>query len=304
MVQNQGYISGAKVVRGGQDNAALVVFLNTAKITIKGLQYLEDYTKDEIVEENEYSDDELENQLLEILFNERGSRKSSTVGRFRKLLPNRLNYKKVEWLLNNLKDKGYIRSRRLDSYKGYDGKVQKGDIVYEITSKGIDCKDNGNGPLVLQESDNRELVSPGKVFIIHGHDNEMKKEVQLLLLRAGLDDVVLHECADKGRTIIDKLIEESNDAVYVIALLSPDDELTNGSYRARQNVILEVGYFLGKLGKSKVRLLTKGSVEIPSDLQGILYQGFDDNGAWKIKLLKEISAVGITLDVSKIINKI
>lgn len=77
MVQNEGYISGAKVVRGGQDNEALVIFLNTTKITIKGLQYLEDNKVDAIAEEDEYSDEELENQLLEILFNERGSRKSA-----------------------------------------------------------------------------------------------------------------------------------------------------------------------------------------------------------------------------------
>lgn len=96
-----------------------------------------------------------------------------------------------------------------------------------------------------------------KVFIIHGHDSEMKTNVQLLLSRAKVTDVVLHECADKGRNIIDKLIEETYGATYAIALLSPDDKLEDGSIRARKNVILEIGFFLGRLGKQNVRLLVK-----------------------------------------------
>lgn len=148
-----------------------------------------------------------------------------------------------------------------------------------------------------------EHIMGNKIFIIHGHDNEMKKEVQLLLKRAGLDDVVLHEYPDKGRSIIDKLIEESSSACYVIALLSPDDELADGQTRARQNVIFEIGYFLGKLGKERVRLLKKGNIEIPSNLHGILYTSFDSAGSWEIKLLKEIKAVGIEVDVDEVIKK-
>jgi len=148
-----------------------------------------------------------------------------------------------------------------------------------------------------------EYIMGDKIFIIHGHDNEMKREVQLLLNRANLEDIVLHECPDKGRGIIDKLIEESSSACYVIALLSPDDELADGQTRARQNVILEIGYFLGKLGKERVRLLKKGDIEIPSDLQGILYTPFDSTGSWRIKLLKEMKAVGIEVDVDEVIKK-
>ena len=116
--------------------------------------------------------------------------------------------------------------------------------------------DQSNQSIVVESQE--EISELQKIFIIHGHDEGLLREVQLFISRAGLDDVVLHEKADKGRTIIDKLIEESQDAAYVIALLSPDDELSDGTQRARQNVILEIGYFLGKLGKSKVRLLKKG----------------------------------------------
>lgn len=150
------------------------------------------------------------------------------------------------------------------------------------------------------EENRAEKVKGDTVFIIHGHDNELKTEVQLLLTRAGVNNIVLHEQADKGRTIIDKLVEESSNSNYAIALLSPDDTLEDGSQRARQNVILEVGYFMGKLGKERVRLLRKGNIEIPSDLQGILYEDYDKSSAWKIKICKELMAVGIYVDIEAI----
>lgn len=139
-------------------------------------------------------------------------------------------------------------------------------------------------------------------FVIHGHDDLLKNEVQLLLNRAGVNSIVLHEQADKGRTIIDKLIDESESAGYAIALLTPDDLTDKGDTRARQNVILEIGYFLGILGKERVRMIVKNNIEIPSDLQGILYEKHDKEGKWKIKLLKEMQAVGIYVDIQEVIN--
>ena len=157
---------------------------------------------------------------------------------------------------------------------------------------------------ILHAEENLEDESMGnKIFIVHGHDKEMKTDVQLLLNRAGLDDVVLHERPDRGRTIIDKLIQESKDACYAIALLSPDDELANGNPRARQNVILEIGYFLGKLGKERVRLLKRGNIVIPSDLQGILYENYDTEGNWRMNILKEIKAVGIEINIDNFLEK-
>lgn len=154
------------------------------------------------------------------------------------------------------------------------------------------------------EDNTVEKVKGNTVFIIHGHDNGLKTEVQLLLTRAGVNNVVLHEQPDKGRTIIDKLVGESFNSNYAIALLSPDDKLANGSTRARQNVILEIGYFIGRLGKERVRLLKKGDMEIPSDLQGILYENYDLAGAWKMKLCKELIAVGIFVDIEAVASKI
>jgi predicted nucleotide-binding protein len=149
-----------------------------------------------------------------------------------------------------------------------------------------------------------QRVKGNTVFIIHGHDEHLKTETQLLLTRAGINNLVLHEQPDKGRTIIDKLVEESSTSNYAIALLSPDDVLEDGSTRARQNVILELGYFIGKLGKERVRLLKKGNIDIPSDMQGVLYEKVDDAGAWKMKICKELMAVGIYVDIEAVASKI
>lgn len=146
-------------------------------------------------------------------------------------------------------------------------------------------------------ADHKQNSKPGTtVFIIHGHDSTLKQEVQLLLNRAGVENVVLHEVLDKGRSVIDKLLEEGSNAGYAIALLSPDDGLMNGEFRARQNVILEIGFFLGMLGKSRVRMVVKEGVTIPSDLHGVLYEPFDTAGMWRVKLLREIRAAGIAFD--------
>ena len=140
------------------------------------------------------------------------------------------------------------------------------------------------------------------VFIIHGHDHGLKSELELLLTNGGVPYVVLHEQPDKGRTIIDKLLEESERSSFAIAILSPDDLLSSGAYRARQNVILEMGYFIGLLGKERVRLLVKGDVEVPSDLYGILYEKYDSGGGWKSKLAKELIAAGIFVDLQAVIS--
>jgi len=140
------------------------------------------------------------------------------------------------------------------------------------------------------------------VFIIHGHDQGLKTELQLLLKNAGVACIVLHQEADMGRTVIDKLTEESEQSNFAVAVLSPDDLLVTGQYRARQNVILEMGYFVGLLGKERVRLLVKGDIEIPSDLYGILYERYDEPGAWKARLLKELIAAGIFVDLAAVIN--
>ncbi len=145
-----------------------------------------------------------------------------------------------------------------------------------------------------------------KVFLVHGHDDEAKWEVAEFLRKIALDPIILHEQPSGGRTIIEKL-EAYSDVAFAVVLFTPDDvggtkatEVGDLKARARQNVIFELGYFVGKLGRGRVCLLHKATAEIPSDLSGVVYEAIDPAGAWKTKLANELLAAGVDADKSKL----
>jgi len=138
-----------------------------------------------------------------------------------------------------------------------------------------------------------------KIFIVHGHDNGTKESVARFVTRLGYEPIILHEQANKGRTIIEKFRDEADSIGFAIVLMSPDDELVSGMKRARQNVILELGFFLGRLGPSNVAALVRGDVETPSDFDGVIYTKVDDSGIWKVLLAKELKAAGYLIDLNK-----
>lgn len=121
------------------------------------------------------------------------------------------------------------------------------------------------------------------IFIVHGRDHRPLKELKGILGSLGLNPIVLHEKASGSRTIVEKLEKHSN-VGYAFVILTPDDVggpskdrrilRFEGKERARQNVILEFGYFMGKLGRDRVCCLYKGDVELPSDMHGIVYIPF------------------------------
>jgi predicted nucleotide-binding protein len=144
-----------------------------------------------------------------------------------------------------------------------------------------------------------------KVFIVHGRDDAMRLAVQGFLHQVGLDDVVLSEALNHGRTIIEKFDEEARACGYAIVLCSPDD--VGGlkaagktapplAARARQNVILELGYFVALLNRRHVFVLMAGSVEMPSDFSGVVYETYDKANTWKRRLADELNAVGFYID--------
>jgi predicted nucleotide-binding protein len=141
------------------------------------------------------------------------------------------------------------------------------------------------------------------VFIVHGHDDTAKKEVAHLIERAGLNAVILHEQPNAGRTIIEKFEAHGGSAGFAVVLLTPDDvggpDRENLRPRARQNVIGEMFWFAGKLGRQRVCALTKGDVEMPSDFAGVSYTKMDDRGAWKTELVRELNAAGYEVDWGK-----
>lgn len=147
-----------------------------------------------------------------------------------------------------------------------------------------------------------------KVFVVHGHDDEAKEKVARFLERLKLEPIILHEQANEGRTVIEKF-EVYADVGFAVVLLTPDDvgalasERANLKSRARQNVVLELGYFLGKLKRNRVCALYKKGVEIPSDYQGVLYVELDSAGGWTLKLAQELSAAGIPIDLEALFKK-
>lgn len=144
-----------------------------------------------------------------------------------------------------------------------------------------------------------------KIFIVHGHDNEMKQHVARIINNLGLKPIILHELRNRGRTIIEKFEEEASDVGYAIILLSPEDEgrsigKNNYNPRARQNVIFEHGFFIGKLGRERVVALYRqiSGFELPSDLYGVLYIPYNsDSIEWAYKICDELKELGY--DVSK-----
>jgi predicted nucleotide-binding protein len=133
-------------------------------------------------------------------------------------------------------------------------------------------------------------------FVVHGHDDEFKREVADVLRRAGLTPVILHEQPNGGKTIIEKFEKHGGGAGFAVVLLTPDDVGGPSADQlrppARQNVIGEMFWFAGKLGRSKVCALKKGELEVPSDFAGVVYTPVDERGAWKTDLLKELQTAG------------
>ena len=146
-----------------------------------------------------------------------------------------------------------------------------------------------------------------KVFIVHGHNNEVKESVARFIEKLQLEAIILHEQPNKGRTIIEKFVEYS-DVSFAVILLTADDVGAKKSDsdiklipRARQNVILELGYFLGRLGREKVFVLYENGVEIPSDYQGVIFEQLDNKNNWKFSLAKELKEAEFEIDLNKVL---
>lgn len=154
---------------------------------------------------------------------------------------------------------------------------------------------------IAQVATRQKSVNNKNVFLVHGHDNGLKQEVARFLEKLNLNPVILHEQANEGNTLIEKF-EKHSEVGFAVVLLTPDDfggAVGGDSHpRARQNVILELGYFLGALNRKRVCALYVKDVELPSDLSGVLYVPVDEHEAWKMKLAKEIKVSGIDVDLN------
>jgi predicted nucleotide-binding protein len=165
-----------------------------------------------------------------------------------------------------------------------------GDVDY---SGNLDKEFLSPEPQQIQISD-RE---PNRVFVVHGQNETARTAVVGELNQLGLEPIVLHEQPNMGRHLLTKFIEEAELVTFAVVLMTDDDfgGRKAGEYapRARQNVILELGYFLAHLGQPRVCALITPGLETPSDFDGIVYIRMDDGGTWKTELARELRAAGM-----------
>jgi predicted nucleotide-binding protein len=152
----------------------------------------------------------------------------------------------------------------------------------------------------------RGALDLSKVFIVHGHDGAPKADVARFIEKLGFEAIILHERPNKGRTLITKFREEAEGVRFAVVLMTPDDlgkalSAADLNARARQNVIFELGFFIGKLGSERVAALVKGEVERPSDFDGVVYISLDKDD-WRVSLGKELKEAGYKVDWNKVMS--
>jgi len=195
------------------------------------------------------------------------------------------------------RNSGFLFSYKRDNIISYD-KYSK-DITKEI------LKDITKEEETITKNNN---TNKNKVFIVHGHNNEAKLEVARFIEKIDFIPIILHERASNSKTIIEK-IENYSDVGFGVVIYTDDDVGAEKSdfkdlnkrvnKRARQNVVFEHGFLMGKLGRSNICSLIKGDIEVPNDISGIVYTSMD-SVSWQIELAKEMKASGYEVDMNKL----
>jgi hypothetical protein len=180
-----------------------------------------------------------------------------------------------------------------------DRRIHSLDSILQRLSLFRQCKEM----VGIRPVPSTAIIASNEVFVVHGQDNAAKEEVARFIEKLGLRATILHEQTNKGRTIIEKF-EQHAQVGFAVILLTPDDvghaNLPSAAPRprARQNVVFELGFFIGKLGRSRVCALLKDDIEFPTDISGVLYTRMDTGGAWRLQLAKEIKDAGIAVDLN------
>lgn len=152
------------------------------------------------------------------------------------------------------------------------------------------------------------------MLIVHGHDESLLQETETFLTTVGVEPLVLRRIKGATQSLFQKFMQHGVQARFAIVLLTADDYGasrrqydTSGigdrslQFRARQNVILELGFFYGRLGWENVFVLQKEAnkifpnFELPSDLGGVVFDEVDATGEWKELLRKRLADAGFVL---------
>lgn len=186
--------------------------------------------------------------------------------------------------------------------------VKQGDLYQILREAGISPRQAELAPAPIKERPAAIEATPTKVFLVHGRDEGRKHTIaRFLETRAGLNVIVLSERANRGRSILEKFQQEADSTSYAVVLMtaddvghlrpefSPDGVAPSPKRRARQNVIFELGFFIGKLGSNRVCALVPNDVERPSDYDGIAYVPLDDGDAWQRPLITELHGADLPI---------
>ena len=233
------------------------------------------------------------------------------------------HYKLIKYQDSNLPDSIELY------HKWYDSAIELFSIYFQSDDKSFDMfisvDNSGNGFMLhknfaylrgtyivlsnrikrnITDMNGKKLHNKNKVFLIHGHNEAVREKVARVVEKLGLYAIILNEQPNKGETIIEKFEKNSSEAGFAIVLLTTDDEgkaKTEKEYRfrARQNVIFEMGYFMGRLSRSHVFILLEEGVEKPSDIGGIGYTPIKDG--WEKYLVKELRVCGYDVDANNLL---
>lgn len=217
------------------------------------------------------------------------------------------NLEDIRGMVGVMEKNGFVRSQGGAGY----------DIAVSITTEGkiyVEKYKSEIMRLLEQPARSRLEQNPKpeikQVFIVHGHNELMKSTVARFIEHLNLEAIILHEKASKGKTLIEKFSLHS-DVHYAIVLLSADDRgfsknesIDNSKLRARQNVIFELGFFIGKLGRENVHAIFEqlDNFDMPTDFAGVAMTPFDAAGGWKMQLINELKAAGAQLDLSRVFS--
>ncbi|MBM6649615.1 TIR domain-containing protein [Bacillus sp. RIT 809] len=181
-------------------------------------------------------------------------------------------------------------------------------IMFAIAEKKLEEQGHTEDKVSKDEvSKDESEIDRTKVFIVHGHDDLAKTQVSELIRRLGLIPVILHQQANEGKTIIEK-IESYSNVGFGVVLYTPCDvgskegDEKNLKPRARQNVVFEHGFLIGKIGRANVAALVKDTVETPNDISGVVYITMKSEGDWELQLARELKSSGYDIDLNKLYN--
>jgi len=220
---------------------------------------------------------------------------------FKSLLNNRIDIGKkiIEAKIENGTDFLNAKNEYSD-WTDYNMELLKQSFNIPLNEYHRSYKSAGNfhGVRVINTSSRLTLA-------VHGHDEEAKVKTARFIEKLGFEAIILHEKASSSMTIIEK-IENYSDVGFGIVLYTPCDiggkqiEEPKLNSRARQNVVFEHGFLMGKIGRSNVCALVKGDTETPNDISGVVYVSMDSADAWKYTVAKEMREVGYKIDMNKI----